>query len=73
MLNEKTIHLLGRYNRDQAAGMLCRILLAQPRFLGFAPYITRGFWKSKTEAGFQQRSETHEIAQGASRPETTQI
>jgi digeranylgeranylglycerophospholipid reductase len=70
LLNEKTIHLLGRYNRDQAAGMLCRILLAQPRFLGFAPFMARGFWKNKTEVGFQ-RSETHEIAQGASRPETT--
>jgi len=73
LLNEKTIHLLGRYNRDQAAGMLCRLLLAQPRFLGFTPFITGGFWKSKTDAGFQQRNETHEIAQGASRPETTQI
>jgi len=63
--------LLGRCNRDQAAGMLCRILLAQPRFLGFAPFIARGFWKNKTDVGFQQRNETQEIAQGASRPETT--
>jgi flavin-dependent dehydrogenase len=33
LLNAKTIHLFGRYNRDQAATMLCRILLAQPRFV----------------------------------------
>ena len=71
LLNEKTIQLLGRYNRDQAAGMLCRILLAQPRFLGFAPFIARGFWKNNTEVGFQQGSETHAIAHGASRPRTT--
>lgn len=31
LLNPKTIELLGRYNRDHAAKMLCRIL-AQPRF-----------------------------------------
>jgi digeranylgeranylglycerophospholipid reductase len=36
LLNPQTIHLLGRYNRDQAARMLCRVLIAQPRFLGFA-------------------------------------
>jgi digeranylgeranylglycerophospholipid reductase len=71
LLNEKTIHLLGRYNRDQAAGMLWRILLAQPRFLAFAPFLARRFWKSKTDAGFPRRSETDEIAQGVSRPETT--
>jgi flavin-dependent dehydrogenase len=71
LLNEKTIQLLGRYNRDQAAGMLYRILLAQPRFLGFAPFIARGFWKNKTEVGFQRQSETHDIAQRASRPEMT--
>jgi flavin-dependent dehydrogenase len=36
LLNKKTIDLLGRYNRDQAARILCRIVVAQPRFLSFA-------------------------------------
>jgi flavin-dependent dehydrogenase len=36
LLNEKTIRLLGIYNRDQAARILCRIVLAQPRLLTFA-------------------------------------
>jgi flavin-dependent dehydrogenase len=35
LLNPKTIELLGRYNRDHAAKMLCRIILAQPRFLSY--------------------------------------
>jgi digeranylgeranylglycerophospholipid reductase len=41
LLNEKTIHLLGMYNRDQAARMVCRILVAQPRFLSFAGLLSR--------------------------------
>ena len=45
LLNEKTIHLLGRYNRDQAGKMLCRILLAQPRLLRFATILSRGIWE----------------------------
>lgn len=36
LLNKKTIDLLGRYNRDQAARILWRIVVAQPRFLSFA-------------------------------------
>jgi flavin-dependent dehydrogenase len=36
LLNPNTIHLLGRYNRDQVARMLCKILVAQPKFLRFA-------------------------------------
>ena len=36
LLNEKTIRLLGIYNRDQAARILCRIVLTQPRLLTFA-------------------------------------
>jgi flavin-dependent dehydrogenase len=44
LLNEKTIHLLGIYNRDQAARMLVRILLAQPRFLSFAGAVSRAIW-----------------------------
>jgi len=47
LLNEKTIHLLGVYNRDQAARMLFRILLAQPRFLKFAAFLSRGIWQHK--------------------------
>jgi len=45
LLNEKTIHLLGLYNRDQAAVMLFRILLAQPRFLSFAGAASRAVWQ----------------------------
>ena len=30
LLNQDAIHLLGRYNRDRAASVLCRIILAQP-------------------------------------------
>ena len=45
LLNGRTIDLLGLYNRDQAAGMLCRILLAQPRLLSFAAFLSRAIWK----------------------------
>jgi len=45
LLNEKTLDLLGRYNRDQAAAMLCRILWAQPRLLGFGVVLSRGLWE----------------------------
>jgi flavin-dependent dehydrogenase len=45
LLNEKTIHLLGLYNRDQAARMLFRVLLAQPRLLRFAASLFRGIWQ----------------------------
>jgi hypothetical protein len=41
LLNEETVRLLGLYNRDQAARMLCRILLVQLRLLGFATLISR--------------------------------
>ena len=44
LLNEKTIRLLSRTNRDQAAGILWRILLAQPRLLKFATFLPRGIW-----------------------------
>jgi flavin-dependent dehydrogenase len=43
LLNEKTVRLLGLYNRDQAAGMLCRILWVQPRLLSFAGLLSRRF------------------------------
>ena len=49
LLNEKTILLLGRYNRDQAARMLCRILLAQPRLLGFGMVLSRGIWERRAQ------------------------
>lgn len=39
LLNEKTIRLLGLYNRDQAAKILYRILLAQPRLIAFAALL----------------------------------
>jgi digeranylgeranylglycerophospholipid reductase len=45
LLNDKTIRLLGRYNRDQAGRMLCRILMAQPRFLGFAGLMSGALWQ----------------------------
>ena len=42
LLNPRTIRLLGCYNRDQAARMLCKILIAQPKFFSFAAQcITR--------------------------------
>ena len=44
LLNQKTIHLLGLYNRDHAASMICRILLAQPRLLRFASVLSREVW-----------------------------
>ena len=45
LLNERTIHLLGLYSRDQAVTMLCRILVAQPRLLSFAAFLSRGIWQ----------------------------
>lgn len=45
LLNEKTIRLMGFYNRDQAARMLFRVLLAQPRLLKFAGSLFRGIWQ----------------------------
>ena len=45
LLNEKTIRLLGFYNRDQAARMLFRVVLAQPRLLKFAASLFRGIWQ----------------------------
>ena len=47
LLDEKTLHLLGYYNRDQAARMLCRILWAQPRLLGFGMLLPRGIWERR--------------------------
>ena len=47
LLNEKTLHLLGRYNRDQAARMLCRILWTQPRLLAFGMVLSRGLWEKR--------------------------
>ena len=46
LLNDKTIRLLGFYHRDQAASVICRILLAQPRFLRFAPMLPRLAWRA---------------------------
>jgi flavin-dependent dehydrogenase len=40
LLNEKTIRLLGAYNRDQAVSIIGRILFAQPRLLAFAPRLS---------------------------------
>lgn len=52
LLNEKTIHLLGHYNRDQAARMVYRLLVTQPRLLKFGATFARGFWRQS----FQCRS-----------------
>lgn len=41
LLNEETVRLLGLYNRDRAARMLCRIVLSQPRLLRFVTLISR--------------------------------
>ena len=48
LLNEKTIDLLGLYSRDQATRILCRVLLAQPRLLRFAPFLSRGIWQNRS-------------------------
>jgi hypothetical protein len=50
LLNEKTIRLLGRYNRDRAASIICRVLLAQPRLLSFAPLLSRAVWERLTRS-----------------------
>jgi digeranylgeranylglycerophospholipid reductase len=46
LLNPKTIELLGRYNRDHAAKMLYRIILAQPRFLTYVPMFRGPIWSA---------------------------
>ena len=48
LLNQRMIHLLGVHNRDHAAKIVCRILLAQPRFLRFASLLSRGLWKKSS-------------------------
>jgi digeranylgeranylglycerophospholipid reductase len=50
LLNQKTIRVLGLYDRDNAAGMLCRILLAQPRLLRFATVLSREVWAKMNPA-----------------------
>jgi len=55
LLNGKTLHLLGRYNRDQAARMLCRILWAQPRLLSFGMVLSRGLWASRAQRRVSSR------------------
>ncbi|MDH3444783.1 MAG: hypothetical protein OEN50_12710, partial [Deltaproteobacteria bacterium] len=50
LLNERTIRLLGCYNRDQASRMMCRIVLAQPRLLKFAGFLPGGMWKNMIPA-----------------------
>jgi flavin-dependent dehydrogenase len=46
LLNPRTIELLGRYNRDHAAKMLYRIILAQPRFLTYVPMFRGPIWSA---------------------------
>ena len=46
LLNEKTIRLLGIYNRDQALRMLLHILIAQPRFLSLAGFMSSAIWQN---------------------------
>lgn len=46
LLNGRMVEVLSLYNRDQAARMLGRILLAQPRLLRFAGVLSRGIWQS---------------------------
>jgi flavin-dependent dehydrogenase len=45
LLNGKMIELLGVHNRDHAAKILCRILLAQPRLLGLAGIFSRAIFR----------------------------
>ena len=48
LFNPATIRLLGRHNRDHAAGVICRLMFAQPRFFKFAPFVARAVWKNLT-------------------------
>ena len=48
LLNPRMIHLLGIHNRDHAAKIVCRMLLAQPRFFRFAALLSRGLWKKSS-------------------------
>ena len=41
LLDERTIRLLGRYDRDHAVSMLSRVLIAQPKLLRFAMVMSR--------------------------------
>ena len=56
LLNGKMIELLGVHNRDHAAKILCRILLAQPRLLGLAGILSRCLWQS---SGWQSGCAEH--------------
>ncbi len=47
LLNQRMIHLFGVHNRDHAAKIVCRILLAQPRLLSFAGIFSRGLWQTQ--------------------------
>jgi flavin-dependent dehydrogenase len=55
LLNDNTIRLLGVYNRDQAAKMLYRILLAQPRFLAFAGCMSGALWQRYVWAAYDEQ------------------
>jgi len=57
LLNPKTIHLLGRYNRDQAARMLCKILIAQPKFLGFAAQCFTQYGRNSSRQVYAKQRE----------------
>jgi digeranylgeranylglycerophospholipid reductase len=48
LLNGKMIELLGLHNRDHAASILCRMLLAQPRLLGLAGIFSRGMMRQSS-------------------------
>ncbi|PYJ65443.1 MAG: hypothetical protein DME76_18220, partial [Verrucomicrobia bacterium] len=56
LLNERTIHLLGLYSRDQAARICCRIFLAQPRLLSLVPIFSRALWQSSARISGCARS-----------------
>jgi flavin-dependent dehydrogenase len=62
LLNEKTIRILGHYHRDQAARMVCRLLLAQPRLLKFGATFARGFWRQSFSWPSQTQGELMESA-----------
>ena len=57
LLNAKTIRLLGRYNRDQAARILCRIIMAQPRLLTFAGCMSGAIWQKFVRQGYDKQRE----------------
>jgi flavin-dependent dehydrogenase len=62
LLNKDAIRLLGRYNRDRAASVLFRMILAQPRFLNYAGLLTGRIWRRSSSDEVRTQPETSSTA-----------